>query len=38
MQAELNKAKEALFKADTQKEVAKTKESQLKKDHDSYER
>ena len=35
---ELSKAKEALLKTETFREVARTKESQLLKDHEGYER
>ena len=35
---QLNKAKEALLKSETVKEVARTKESQLLKDHEAYDK
>ena len=35
---QLNNAKELLLKAETVKEVARTKESQLIKDHDAYDK
>lgn len=38
LQGELNKAKESLLKFETVKEVAKTKEEQMLKDHDAYDK
>ena len=35
---QLSKAKEQLLKAETVKEVARTKESQLMKDHEAYDK